>query len=277
MTKANVYYSVDGGKLTIIEGEDVGLRGTGGASHAEQKVWPNVRDIIKGHLKAGRPVSVTFKLDTLICAGCAPWFETTVYNALNDAAEAGRTTFTLRVEAFGLGVIVEGARTIWLPEMAEVPTFDRLSSMERSMRYLRDGRDETGKLSMGQDNPHVAYQVAKINEHLEAYQNHGLTLNAIGNSMSTARASAVRKQQGRFDEQAAKETLDSYLRGKTFSEIVASGGFTVPDMSTESNLDKRVNTWLRLLEQRLTEWMEISVEDHFEAYEYQKDYPHQVY
>lgn len=216
-------------------------------------------------------MSVTFTVDTAICGGCSPWFEQIVYRELQAAATTGGTTFTLRVEVNGKSLTVEGGNTIWPPEIADAPTFERLPMMERSMRYLRENRDEAGKVREVR-NDYVDVQVNSLDDLLRDYEHHGLTLHEIEETMSRARKKVVNAQQGRFDEQKAEQTLDSHLKEQTFSKIVGSGGFTLPAMSNKPNFHDRVEDWLRQLELNFTGWMTSEAEEHFEPYEHKTDY-----
>lgn len=265
---ANVSYHAAGAVPITVAGQAVGKGGVGGVSHSEQKVWEQVQEKIKNLLKRGKSVSVTFEVDTPICTGCAPWFENTVYPDLQAAAATGGTTCALYVVVKGKSLAVTGSTTIWPPEIADAPTFDRLSMMDRSMRYLKENRDETGKVR-AERNEYVDTQVNALDELFANYRRYGLTLDAIEHSMANARAYVVQMQRGRFDEDKAKETLDSYLQTKAFSKILGSGGVTLPTMSIRPDPREGVGAWFKELEKSLVGWMTTRVEGHFEDYENQ--------
>lgn len=267
---ANVSYGVGGRRPTVINGPSVGKGSVGGVSHSEQRVWEMCEETILKLLRSGQHVDVTFDVDTLVCENCQPWFETTVYRALAKAAQAGSTTFTLTANVMGTALAINGEQTLWSPEVAEKATFDRLPPMERSMKLLNEGRDEKG-VRQQQNNPYASEQLKILKSYMDDYEHFGLTLDAIQQRKDEAAARVARAQAGRYDETEADKTLLGYMGDVTFSEMLRSGGLSMPARPAEYS-EGAVKLWLDALQQALQGWLERAVEDEFEAYENQSAY-----
>jgi len=276
-TIASVSYTADQVTRSAV-GDQVGRGGVGGVSHSEQSAWGRAKDAITGILGRGnKHVDVEFSVDTTICSGCVPWFESDVYDALESATEDNGSSFKLTVEVNGQRVEVKGTNTIWSPEVADEHSYDRLSAMDRSMTFLRENRSETGRKNDEAQSPHVVEQVESLDALLQGYEYSGLTLEAIGEAFEAANARVVTHFKDIYDEEEAEETVEDYLETISFSAIVSSGGLSIPAIPAADTLEKSVEKWLQLLQERLLDWLKPEVEDHFMAYEAREEgwvHPH---
>lgn len=280
LAKADINYSTDGENTwTVVAGDEVGQGGVGGVSHSEQTAWERAENAITTQLgHAGRNVIVEFSVDTPICDDCATWFEDTVYPALNGARGNG-STFTLRAEVNGEQVEIQGANTIWTPEVADSHSFDRLSAMERSMRYLRENRDEAGNVRGEARSPYLVNQLGTLEDLLDTYQYSGLRLepredhpddDSIEARLAQGKQLAVNFiGEGVYDTDAAEETLEEYLNTISFSDIM--GHFTIPEFPAtgaegDVSYGARVTAWYNNLEQDFRLYMVEAIQDHFEDY-----------
>lgn len=286
LAKADIHYSTDNeAHWDTVEGDEVGQGGEGGVSHSEQTAWEEAEDPITTQLgHAGRHVIVEFSVDTPICTDCATWFEDTVYPALTAARGAG-STFLLRAEVNGNQVEIRGANTIWTPEVADAHTFERLSAMERSMRYLRENRqtqgDTEGRARGEARSQYLVSQLEALQDLLDTYQYNGLRLepradhpndDSIEARLTQGKQLAVNFiGEGVYDTEAAEETLAEYLDTLSFADIMFSGQFAIPDLpevgaDDDVSYGARVTAWYNDLEQAFRYYMVEAIQDHFEDY-----------
>lgn len=265
--KADGRISINRGTPTHVAGEAVGQGATGGVNHSEQRLWTNqLQTRVKNALERGDTVDVTFVVDTTVCHLCVPWFENTLYPLLQSYATTGGGTATLRVSVDGAEVEIVGAATIWPPEITDAPTFDRMDETDRSMRFMRENRDETGRL--GQEvNEYAQAQLNTIEDFLLTYGPAGLTTDAIGERLQRAKVDTAQDEliEVQFDAEEAGESYADWAKVKlqqvTLSQVVRSGAFTLPD-APAAVTQPAVGGWLLELQRRFRMWLaEWIVED----------------
>jgi hypothetical protein len=265
--KADGRISINRGNPTQVTGEAVGQGATGGVNHSEQRLWTNrLQTRVKNALERGDDVDVTFVVDTTVCHLCVPWFENTLYPLLQGYATTGGGAATLRVSVDGAEVEIVGAATIWPPEITDAPTFDRMDETDRSMRFMREDRDEDGRL--GQEvHEHARAQMDTIEDFLPIYDPAGLTTEAIGERLQRAKLDTAQDEyiEVQFDADQAGEPYADWaavkLRPVTLSQIVRSGGFMLPD-APAAVTQPDVDDWLLELQRHFGMWLkEWIVED----------------
>jgi hypothetical protein len=249
----------------------------GGLSHSEQRTWAGVSATVLAALRAGSNVAITFSVDEKICHLCTPWFETTLWSQLTTAAEIGGATFTLRVTVGGATVQVVGTNTIWPPEIADLPTFDRLKPVERTLRLLSENRDATGKKLGSRPNRHVAAQIGNLQEAVYPYQRNAegeedddhaartdvqkdnITLVAIRLAYDDAKTQALADCNPRLaaEENELAEWIDQNL---SLLGAIRSGRITI-DAAGFSREERKA--WLIDLKTRLADWMIHELEEAF--------------
>lgn len=271
--QADVNYRIDGGGVQNVQGEAVGQGAVGGQTHSEQRVWEGIEDVLTTALGQGRNVNVTFSVDTTICHLCSPWFENTVWVALNNANNGG--TFHLFVEVGGAQVEVVGNNTIWPNEIADAPTWNRLGEFERMDRFLTDNRDKDGERQEGELSNHVASLFNDLKEQMAIGQ---ITEADVEQCLAMAKTDACRVQvaaynfrthQGAEDPNAMEATMNEI----DLFEVMSSGRLgATPDFSYDGGLEIGQNNWRQTLTYYFQGWLENWIDENLEERRIQGEY-----
>jgi hypothetical protein len=274
--RADVSYRIGNGGPHHVVGRAIGQGGVGGQSHSEQGVWDEVQDAITGALARGTSVAVTFSVDTKICHLCSPWFETTVFDALT-AAVADNATFTLDVQVGDHTVRVDGQDTIWPNEIADNPTWDRLSEFNRMDRFMGENRDKNGDFMAEGHDQHATSNYTKLKEQMGIGQ---INSGDIEVCLDTAKDNAVRLQvlaynfrddYGNADPAAMKAEL-SVINLYTIMSSVTLGG--IPDYNCERPQAESQLTWKTDLTNYFQGWLEHWIQDNLDHHRIQGENPH---
>lgn len=257
--KADVRYQVTGAGPQLVVGPAVGQGGVGGQTHSEQRVWASARTAILAALGTpGAALRIDFDVDTTVCHLCAPWFEQTVWPALNAARGAG-STFQLFVNVGGGSVPVTGGTTIWTREVADVATFDRLPEYDRAVRLLNENRTAGGALEDEDLSEHVTMQSDALQAVVNTYGGVGAR---ILTARDTGRGRAIVGQAPAFQVSQAVMTRD--LSAIDLFEIIKSARFTIPEFNTGGNRVQAQTAWYRLMEDAFQGWMEEKIQELYE-------------
>ena len=305
LTIANIEYGITGGKKGYVAGKEIGKGGKGGVSHSEQDAWENAEEPIKEALKEpGTKVDVNFIVDAKICSGCVPWFENTVWTELNTAAQKYRSSFTLTVtiisrkkttaggtaatDAATAGVAdspksvtVIGANTIWPSEVADEPTYHRLNPIARSMRYLKENRDEAGMKMAVPENDYVMSQIGHLKgamADIEYYtgrdndrdeykgENMDKSTKSEKDMMRVLDRAIIKSIAGnkmRFE--ATEDQLTTYLKSLSLSQAIRSGMIGLSELNVTSSeaAEGEITTFLRDLTDGMAGWFTYMLDEHF--------------
>ncbi|MDB5093442.1 MAG: hypothetical protein JWO85_1543 [Candidatus Eremiobacteraeota bacterium] len=280
---ADIDYKIAARPLAHQAGVVVGLGGVGGQTHSEQRTWANVSGTVLAALRAGSTVAMTFSVDEKICHLCSPWFETTLWTQLTTAATVGGATFTLAVTVGGATVAVSGTNTIWPPEIADAPTFDRLKPVERTLRLLGENRDAEGNKLDAEPDAHAAAQIEKLQTAVTTHQRNAegeeddddaartdverdnITHGAIRLAYDDAKTAALADCRPRLAFEAGEgeeqDELGAWIdENLSLLDAVRSGRITIDEAGLSK--DER-RTWLIDLKTRLTDWMIDELEEAF--------------
>lgn len=281
---ADIDYKIAARPLAHQAGVVVGLGGVGGQTHSEQRTWANVSGTVLAALRAGSNVAITFSVDEKICHLCSPWFETTLWTQLTTAATLGAATFTLAATVGGETVEVAGTNTIWPPEIADAPTFDRLKPVERTLRLLDENRDAEGHKLEAQPDQHVAAQIENLQTAVTTHQRNAegeedddgaartdverdnITHGAIRLAYDDAKTAALADCRPRLAFKAAEDEEEQDELGTWIDEnlslldAVRSGRITIDQAGLSKDERK---TWLIDLKTRLADWMIDELEEEF--------------
>jgi len=274
--RADVSYRIGDGVPHQVQGRAIGQGGVGGQSHSEQGVWADVQDAITGALARGTSVAVTFSVDTKICHLCSPWFETTVFNALT-AAVADDATFTLDVIVGDHTVRVDGQDTIWPNEIADAPTWDRLSEFNRMDRFMGENRDQNGDFMADGHDQHVTSNYTKLKEQMEFGQ---IKSDDIEVCLDTAKDNAVRLQVAAYNfrddlENENPAAMKAKLNDINLYTIMSSerlGG--IPDYNYEGTQAASKLAWKTNLTDYFQGWLEDWIQENLDDDRIQGENPH---
>jgi hypothetical protein len=280
---ADIDYKIAARPVAHQAGVVVGLGGVGGQTHSEQRTWANVSGTVLGALRAGSTVAITFSVDEKICHLCSPWFETTLWTQLTTAATLGNATFTLAAIVGGETVAVEGTNTIWPPEVADAPTFDRLKPVERTLRLLGENRDAEGNKLGAAPDEHAAAQIGNLRTAVDRHQPNAageeddddaagtdvehdeITHGAIRLAYDDAKKAALADCRPRLaftpGEGEEEDELSVWIdENLSLLGAVRSGRITIDELGYSKGERK---TWLIDLKTRLGDWMIDELEEAF--------------
>lgn len=280
LAQADVDYQVGAGGVRHVAGDAIGRGGIGGVSHSEQGVWARVQGPILAGITAGNHVSVTFDVDTSICGGCSPWFENTVWTAMNAATAAAGGTFTLNVVVNGSTVQVTGANTIWPNEIADAPTWGRLNDYEKMDRFINENRDEDGEIMQAGYSDHVT----GIHDELDTIVSSRAVSEAdISTCFNDGIQDAVRLQIPRYnfrdaagnEDQAAMRAHIMAQNDVSLFHAISSGRIgAIPEWDFEADRQEERRNWMQKMTAIFLAWAESYIELNFDEYEIQGENPH---
>jgi hypothetical protein len=267
---ALIDYSIGGAGEHRVVGDQMGLMGQGGVSHSEQTAWAKAKaQVLAGLRTPNTHVDIQFEVDAKVCHLCTPWFENALTNELNGACADG-SNYTLEVDVTFQGthghVVVNGTDTIWPPEVADDTTYERLSSIDRTMLFLEEGRQGAGGEKIEDRNPYGVDQARILSEAIEQYQWNGLGRAEVQQAFEDGKDNAMRENRGRFagpQEPDLPDTAEEFVDGLELWQAVEYGSLSIPVFNTKIEQAQAVKDWLASLRERTEGWTTYQVETHY--------------
>ena len=227
-------------------------------------------------IQTGHQVTITFIVDTPICVHCRPWFENTVWNALNTAGN----TFELHVNVVTANppvnatVEVTGDNTIWPNEITDDPTWERLRPYDLMHRFVTEQRNpdenefgETGYQYIGQN------EEGTLNNQMQFFGNDDDFKDMVEQSLNLAKVQVIPGLLPMYDFENAQAMQDELNPITLLTLMTTAPTLSIPDIhSTAINWNWGI--WQNKLVNAFKWWLETWINDNLEDHEWVEENPH---